>query len=259
MSTYNPRPTPYPDVNAIASDLLLRVQRILAEQFVGMYLDGSLASGDFDPHRSDIDFIVVTSGALPDEILSALRVMHQEIEQGESPWAKKLEGAYIPQPTIRRYNPGGKHPTLEMGEDLSMGQDGPDWLIHRHVLREGGIVLAGPSPQELIDHVGPGELRQAVVALLQSWWSLMLCDPKRLLGPGYQPYAVLTMCRALYGLQHGTIVSKPFAARWALDSIEGRWESLIRRALADEGDTQPESIKETQAFIRYTLQLGAED
>ena len=30
-----------------------------------MYLDGSLAIGDFDPGKSDLDFVVVTDGELP--------------------------------------------------------------------------------------------------------------------------------------------------------------------------------------------------
>ena len=41
-------PTPYADVNAILGLLLARVERILGDQFTGMYLYGSLSSGDFD-------------------------------------------------------------------------------------------------------------------------------------------------------------------------------------------------------------------
>jgi hypothetical protein len=43
-------PTPYPDVNAILNVLLAAVRAILGNQFVGFYLYGSLASGDFDSH-----------------------------------------------------------------------------------------------------------------------------------------------------------------------------------------------------------------
>ena len=54
------QPTPYADVNAILADLLARVQAVLGENFVGMYLYGSLATGTFDPESSDIDFLVAT-------------------------------------------------------------------------------------------------------------------------------------------------------------------------------------------------------
>ncbi len=49
MST---NPTPYPDVNAVLHRLLAEVQAVLGERFVGLYLYGSLAGGDFDPDTS---------------------------------------------------------------------------------------------------------------------------------------------------------------------------------------------------------------
>jgi predicted nucleotidyltransferase len=53
-------PTPYPEVNAVLQLLLAEVQAVLREQLVGLYVHGSLASGGFQPGRSDIDFLVVT-------------------------------------------------------------------------------------------------------------------------------------------------------------------------------------------------------
>ena len=76
MSAHLTHPTPYPDVNAVLHELLAGVQAILGDHFVGLYLHGSLAIGDFNPHRSDIDFVVVTAGELPDEMLPALEAMH---------------------------------------------------------------------------------------------------------------------------------------------------------------------------------------
>ncbi len=47
-------PTPYADVNAVLNELLTAVNSVLSEHFVGLYLYGSLASGDFNPETSDI-------------------------------------------------------------------------------------------------------------------------------------------------------------------------------------------------------------
>ena len=55
-------PTPYAEANAAVEALLDGVKETLGEQMVGLYLYGSLASGDFDPQTSDIDFLVVTRG-----------------------------------------------------------------------------------------------------------------------------------------------------------------------------------------------------
>jgi hypothetical protein len=72
-------------------------------------------------------------------------------------------------------------------------------------------------------------------------------------GPEYQAYAVLTMCRALYALEFGEIISKPAAARWAQAALDPRWQGLIARALADG---QLDDLAETLNLIRLSLRRG---
>ena len=76
--------------------LLERIQAILGSQFVGMYLYGSLAIGDFDPQGSDIDFLVVTEGDLAETQFTSLQEMHKQFDGSGSPWAGRVETAYIP-------------------------------------------------------------------------------------------------------------------------------------------------------------------
>ncbi|HKZ82363.1 MAG TPA: aminoglycoside adenylyltransferase domain-containing protein [Anaerolineae bacterium] len=255
MSTQIAQPTPCPDVNAVLHELLSGVQSILGNHFIGMYLYGSLAIGDFNPHRSDIDFVVVTAAELPDEMLPTLDAMHVRIAAGGSTWAAELEGSYIPQRALRRYDPAqARHPHMDMGGDLRVEQHDSDWVIQRHILREHGVVLAGPAPHTLIDPVVPDELRQAVLDTLRGWWAPMLDDPARLHSPRYQVYAVLTMCRMIYTLRHGTVVSKSVAARWAQDTLGGRWTELIERASAWRNGMPFDHLSETLDLIRYTLE-----
>ncbi len=63
-------PSPYAEVNEILLLLLTRVKHTLGKQFTAMYLYGSLASGDFNPKSSDIDFVVVTESNLAPENLA---------------------------------------------------------------------------------------------------------------------------------------------------------------------------------------------
>ena len=60
----------------------------------------------------------------------------------------------------------------------------------------------------------------------------MIEDPARLKDQGYQPYAVLSMCRALYTLEHGTLATKSAAAEWAMGAVSEDWTPLIERALS---------------------------
>lgn len=253
-------PTPYSEVNAVLNELLSGVQTVLGDHFVGMYLGGSLASGDFNPRRSDIDFLIVTTDEIPDKTLSALQVMHERITAGGSKWARELEGSYIPQHALRRYDPThARHPHIERYGRLVLEQHDSDWVIQRYILREHGIVLAGPTPHSLISPVSPMELRQAVLGWLLVWWAPMLDNPEfRLHSPGYRAYAVLAMCRILYTLQHGTIVAKAVAARWAQETYREPWTHVIERAFVWEQGAEPVDLSEALAFIRYTVKCSKE-
>ncbi|HEU5102872.1 MAG TPA: aminoglycoside adenylyltransferase domain-containing protein [Roseiflexaceae bacterium] len=245
--------TPYPDINAVLRLLLTNVQQVLGDQLVGMYLHGSLASGDFEPLTSDVDFVVVTAERLPEATVAELEVMHARLLASGMDWANKLEGTYFPRRDLRRYRSSDAlYPSLNEAK-FYMGGHGSDWVIGSYILREHGLTLAGPPPQSLIDPVAPEELRQATRELLREWWAPMLEDTARLRGSDYQAYATLTMCRALYTLEHGAVVSKPAAAGWAREVLGGRRAALIERALAWRPGMQLDALDELLGLIRYTL------
>jgi len=256
MRTESKHPTPYSDVNETLNLLLTSVQEILGNQLVGMYLYGSLSSGDFNPETSDIDFLVVTTSTLSDKAIADLRSMHQRIWKSGQKWASKLEGSYIPKRDIRSHDPhSAPCPTVNEGK-FYLDKRGSDWIIQRHVIREQGTVLLGPDPKTLIDPVSPEDIRHAVKGVLQEWWFPMLEDPSWLKNHGseYHAFAILTMCRALYALEHGTIVSKPMAARWALKELGERWSHVIERSLAQPAGSEDRDLyHESLAFVRFTM------
>ena len=247
-----PYPTPYPEVNQVLIDLLDEVQTILGEEFVGLYLYGSLAAGDFDERRSDIDFIVVTRGELPGATIAALEKMHKMFASSAAKWRRKLEGLYIPLSKLRHYDPQGPQlPTINEGR-FYLARQGSDWVIQRYTLREQETIVAGPSIRDFIDPVKPQEMRDAVSAIMREWWAPMLDDPAWLNGrPEYQAFAVQTMCRVLYTLEFATAVSKTAAAQWAIGALGEEWSELIEDAIAWP-ERQPASLDRTLEFIRYT-------
>jgi hypothetical protein len=132
-----------------------------------------------------------------------------------------------------------------------------DWVVQRYILREHGVVLAGPPLSTLIDPVSPDDLRRAVVELVRGWYALMLDDPEhieRLRFGGYQEYTVLTMCRILYTLEVGDVVTKPAAARWALQGPGKPWASLIQEAIDWRNGDPFDHLDETQDLIRYVVE-----
>jgi len=252
-----PSPTPYPDVNAVLHLLLEQVRAILGPDLVGLYLYGSLSSGDFDPVSSDIDFVVVTMRELSGDTLVALRAMHAWIAASGLPWATKLEGSYIPRTALRRHDPANaRHPSIGVDWDFGIGPHGSDWVIQRHIIREQGVVVCGPSPRTLIDRVTLDEVRGAVIDMVLGFWAAQAQgpEPEWLHPRDYQAFAILTMCRALYAVERGGIASKPVAAAWACAALDPRWSPLIERALAWRHDARPDDMTDMLHFVNYTIE-----
>jgi predicted nucleotidyltransferase len=246
-------PTPYSAVNEVLAALHTQVKAVLGSQFVGLYLYGSLATGDFNLESSDLDFLVVTEDLLPSETIAALETLHQELWAGGLKWAAKLEGSYVPRALIRRHDPEGPAcPTVNEGA-FFIDRRGSDWILQRHVIRECGLVLDGPDPKTLIDPVSAEEIRGAVLGVLAEWWFPMLDQPAWLSerGSEYHAYAVISLCRALHALRHGTIVSKPAAARWAQAEYQ-QWQPLIEQALLSQAGSQPGFLEAALDFLRFT-------
>jgi len=266
--------TPYPEVNMVLDALVPDIQSILGDQFIGMYLYGSLAYGGFDVD-SDVDFIVVTKDELSDAHFSALQEMHARIATIDSWCATQLEGSYIPRQALRTFDPvrvlyhhidrdpGEQLRRMEIKDDKTSRAWWGGWVILRAVLLESGVTLAGPAPAALIDPVPVEELQQANLANLHGWFEPMLDDIAQLESFGYQPYAVLTMCRILHTHERGAIASKQAAAQWAQERLEEPWKSLIDRAWNGrhhpEIKASPAEIELTQYFIRFALERCKSD
>jgi len=246
---------PYPGINVILDKLLTDVQAVLGTHLVGLYVHGSLACGDFNPRTSDVDFLVATEGLLPTETFSALKDMHARLFASGLAWSQKLEGAYIPKNDLRRHDPAHA-PVAWLGVDghFALETLGSDWIIQRWILRKKGIIVAGPPLTGLIDPVSADDLREAVRGSLREWWSPPFSSPKRFHSGEYQAYAILTMCRSLFVLEHGHVASKPEAARWAQSALGEPWAKLIAEAAGWREGAGFDRLEETLEFICSTLE-----
>ncbi len=262
----NKNPTPNPEVNALLLDLLSRAKSILGNHFVGMYLSGSLAIGDFDDD-SDIDFIFIINDKVSDDQLLALQAMHVRIHDIDSKWATCLEGYYIPLGELKCYESDTAwHLYLDNGsrELVVVKDNDKNWVFERFVLQEHGKTLEGPQPQSLFDPISPDDLRQTLFPELRSWTETILGDPGSLNNRWFQSFVVLSLCRMLYTFQYGTVVSKLAAVEWAKKSLDTSWTRLIERAWAERPNpplkarmqTEQEDTEATPGFIRYALELS---
>ena len=256
-------PTPFADVNSVLHHFLVNLQALLERHFLGMYALGSLALGDFDPHRSDIDFIVVTDADIGDDLFQGLKELHAHFALSNSPWAAKVEAVYVPQAALRYPIPtSGRYPQIEKGRSLARELLESGWVFQRYTLREHGVLVAGPDPRILVDPIDPQDMPPAVAAISGLWLEQARHDPTWLdwlRHRGNQVFVILTLCRMLYSLNTGSVASKSAAAQWAQKELGAPWAALIARSLAGQseiGEIPPGDVDDTVAFVQYTFEIS---
>ncbi|BCJ51761.1 hypothetical protein Asp14428_32360 [Actinoplanes sp. NBRC 14428] len=195
----------------------------------GLYLQGSLALGDYRPGVSDIDFVAVTSRTPDPRALealhAALRRTHGEVF---------FDGLYLPEDALRR--------------DPEVVPDGPavrEWrveavsrferhLVTWHVLDQGGIAVRGPAVAELCVYTDWPMLAAATRENLAGYWtSWRNRAVLGLTGTGDWTVAwgVLGVTRLRHTLAAGRVTSKTEAAGYALETYDERWHRIVREAL----------------------------
>lgn len=258
-------PTPYPDLNEVLTELVASIKAILGDQFIGTYLQGSFALGDFDEH-SDVDFVVALEDQLTTGQAERLQAMHERIYNLDSPWAQHLEGSYFPKETLRRYRPDGQSLWyLDHGARALVRSDHCDTRVVRWTVRRYGVVLAGPPPEALVDPIPEAALRREILATIHDWGREILADPERYNNRFYQGYIVLNYCRMLHDLVRGDLGSKRAGAEWAKEHLDPAWAGLIDRAWGGRPDparsvrepADPDDFQAMLAFLRYTIDQSA--
>lgn len=252
-------PTPYPDLNRVLRDFVDRVQAVLSTNFVGAYLQGSFAVGDFDLH-SDVDFIMVTEEDLSHEEVHALQAVHEHIYGVDIPWAQHLEGSYFPIKVLRDHaRLGGLLWYLDHGSRSLIQSAHCNTVLVRWVVREYGVTLAGPAPALLVDPIPVETLREHIRATIEDWGQEILSHPDHFNNRFYQGFIVLNYCRMLHDLHRGFPGSKLAGAQWAKANLDPSWKGLIDRAwngrpdpaVSSRESADPQDFKATLEFIHY--------
>ena len=247
------RETPYADINRLLDSLLSQMRQILPEKLVGLYLYGSLTTGDFDFESSDIDLLAATSSDVGDTEFEVLREMHHDFAHDNKDWDDRIEVAYLSVTALKTFKvQSSKIAIISPGEPFHVKEAGKDWLMNWYVVREMGVALFGPPPETIIDPITQEEFVQAVREHAAAWGEWLSHTQER----KAQAYAILTMCRALYVHKNGEQVSKRQAASWAQEELP-EWSRLIQSALVWRGAWREEQVNhaliypETVRFVNF--------
>lgn len=255
------QPTPYAELNAVLHELVSGIRQAVGNDFIGAYLQGSFAVGDFDRH-SDVDFIIAIRNDLSKNAVAELQRVHERIYGLESEWARHLEGSYFPVVILRSGERSGEPLWyLDHGRNTLIRSDHCNTPVVRSVIRERGITLAGPDPTTLVDPISVTALRREMSNTMRSWAKDIFEQQERYRNRFYQGYIVLNYSRMLHDLVKGRPGSKREGAAWAKATLGTEWSALIDRAwtarpnpaVAVREPANPVDFEATLRFVKAVL------
>jgi len=196
------------ELGRVARDL----SAILKDNFVGFYIMGSFVMGDWDPKRSDIDFIAVTRKPLNKTESLEISKMHKALSKSDL--GKKLDGAYtyLEQLQQKRFEE-----RTGSFEDHEFKADCPCHLSADNILclLEYGKCIQGVPIKELGLNVSDEELSQAVYGMLLE--DMEEIEEKEDFQTLY--YILIDMLRCIYTLETGKLPTKPRAIEYCRNLV----------------------------------------
>jgi predicted nucleotidyltransferase len=226
---------PYPELREVLNVFTEEIAAELTNNLVGIYLVGSIATGDFDLD-SDVDFLVVTKTELHETDMKPLQDIQIKIHAIDCYPAKHLEGSYISISDLNNWSEVGKKRLFYFDNGstvLEQTTHDNQWHV-RWVLRERGITLVGQKPETILRAIPKKELLNEVKTTMVQNVEIFEGEINQPLGfcnsRFGQSFYVLTYCRMLHTLHTGTVQSKKAGAIWAREFVDPKWETLIEQA-----------------------------
>ena len=220
---------------------------------VAVWAHGSLALGDFQPGRSDLDLVAVVSERLSDRHQADLQRVHGTLI-ADVPLAAGLHCAYMARGELA--DPGQAHPTWAHREMF----DRIVSPVTRRELTQGGLNLHGPAPARLVPAVSDQELASYIRGDLRDYWYPHTELHELWLRDIWVDLGLLTLARASVTLCEGRLISK----REALDVL-GRLDAppevvrdIYRRRYEDKQPVSEEWRTQRGRLARTFVRTGIE-
>ena len=213
---------------------------LAAVELRGLYLYGSLTTGDFSPAASDIDLLAVTASRPEGAELDRLRTLHLDLARAGGAYAR-LNCLYVPDGTLA---------DSERLHTYWYGDRFTEWNLKVMTvaeLRHAGRSLHGPWPPPGLPDISPGELREQARAELTGYWRRLTYRPGIWLQDKWVDFALVTLARAAAVLRDGSLITKSQAiAELHQFGVPGWLTDQIRRRRAGE----PVSVTASQRLNR---------
>jgi hypothetical protein len=194
----------------------------------GLYLYGSLTTGDFSPASSDIDVLAVTERRPDAAVTDRLRNLHLELARRGGAYAR-LNCLYVPDGTLG-------DPT--MLHSYWYGDRFTEWQVKVMTMAElghFGQALHGPWPPPGLPDVSTDQIRACVRDELTGYWRGLTYRPRIWLQDKWVDFALVTLGRSAAVLHDGALITKSEAVAMLGDfGVPPSLAEEIRRRRAGE-------------------------
>ncbi|MER5641304.1 nucleotidyltransferase domain-containing protein [Kitasatospora sp. NPDC002227] len=168
---------------------------------VAVWAHGSLALGDFQPGRSDLDLLAIVETTLNGDDRTRLAALHQRLLE-EEPAAAKLHCSYI----VRAVLPEAEADHFTWAHNHTLER--PVTPVTRQELLQGGLTLYGPPAAELLPPLLPGQLEDFIRRDLREFWLPATGKPLLWLRDIWVDLGLLVLARATVTLRDGRLITK---------------------------------------------------
>ena len=255
------------DVRAQVEYLASEFRRHLGDNLIGIYLHGSLATGCFNPLRSDIDILVVTRQKIEIETKRALARLILDASRQPAP----VEISFLTFGDLhpwRHPTPYDFHYSEDWREKFEREPADGDWknweaaerfdddlAAHITVLNHRGVCLFGQPASEVFPLVPEQDFVDSILEdVLGAKFGLSAAAQ-------FPVYVVLNACRTLGFLRTKRVLSKEEGGRWALDNLPSEFHKTIADALEEyrggrneQSRLSKESLTDFSAYMKNEIE-----
>ncbi|TYS68254.1 DUF4111 domain-containing protein [Sutcliffiella horikoshii] len=238
------------------------IKNIIEENFIGIYIHGSLAMGGFNPHRSDVDLLVVVKQSL--DISTQCELANFMLANSNDPYSievsfltqKQLENWTHPSPYEFHFSEGwrqsfetelltGQYEAINLNHKVD-----PDLAAHLTILNHRGICWEGPPIDDVFPVIPRDHYLSSILADYQDCLKNVEADPV---------YCVLNLIRVYWYIKEGVISSKLEAGEYGLTFFPQEYKETIRKVVESyQGirvrELQKEELTSVRDYIRGEIE-----
>jgi hypothetical protein len=244
-SSVDPRLTQVPVVLQFAS--------AVEDLVLGVYVGGSVATGDYQHGVSDIDAVALVEHVPTAPMRRALVAVHErlvrDVAEGEA-----LHCVYVPR--LDGEEPARKHWTWAFGELFRRPLSG----IARAELLADPVVACGPPPSSWLPSMDAQAIQQAAREELAGYWTRALRKRRIWREDVYVDVGLTTIARAGVTIREGRLVTKAEAIGRLPDLGVPPCvaEGVARRRRGEEVPLDEQQRRERAILVRRLIQQEIE-